>query len=181
VTLLYQNSSTGQSYDAGGSYFTYTRFYLPSDITITSATLDGIAIPVRDRDQKTHPPIPYIEAEEVSASGYILGVAFSVPAASERKLSISYRRGTNLPLGAGSAQLELFQQKQPGQTDIETQTVINYPTNMIAAIGIGDSPHSFGFNELSTVQPSVANAGQLEYNTVLSRDLRARIFFTKQQ
>ena len=101
----------------------------------------------------------------------MFGVALDVPGGSEKQLAITYTRDNVVSFGTQGARVDLFVQKQPGIDKTPVHTVIRYPQAWTA-----------GFEEqasMGDVQDFIANAGQLEYNTILDRDHLVRIRFTK--
>ena len=161
VTMIIKNTS-GQ--DQGLPYRTYVRFLLSPDVAVSGVMLDGAPVPSR-KDTTTTPVLPYTERTDTTSSFYVLGVGVYVPAGSQKQLAITYTRGNIVHFGDSGAVVDLFIQKQPGVDVTPVHTVIRYPATWVAGVeGQGDF---------------IANAGQLEYNTVLDRDMLTRIRFTK--
>ena len=169
VTVIVKNTS-GQ--DRGLSYRTYLRFLLPPDVAVAGVTLDGVAVQPR-KDTTNIPHFPYLERTDVTANSYVLGVGVDIPAGRETQLSITYTRDNVVHFGPSGAVVDLFVQKQPGVSATPVHTVVRYPTAWTA--GLEEQASGAGGQDF------IANAGQLEYNTVLDRDILTRIRFTKQQ
>ncbi|MCX6793946.1 MAG: DUF4012 domain-containing protein [Candidatus Gottesmanbacteria bacterium] len=162
------NNTSGQ--DRGLSYRTYVRFLLPPDAAVAGVTFDGA--PVQPRKDTTKPPVfPYLERTDVSSDSYVLGIGVDIAAGSETQLTITYTRDNVVRFGTTGAVVDLFTQKQPGVSATPVHTVIRYPVSWTA--GLEEQASGEG------VQDFIANAGQLEYNMVLDRDIFTRIRFIK--
>jgi hypothetical protein len=167
VTVTVKNTS-GQ--DRGLSYRTYIRLLLPADVAVAGVTLDGVAVQPR-KDTTNIPHFPYLERTDATSDFYVLGVGVDIPAGRETQLSITYTRDNVVHFGPSGAVVDLFVQKQPGVSGTPVHTVLRYPAAWTA-----------GFEEQASgaeSQDFIANPGQLEYNTVLNRDILTRIRFTK--
>lgn len=167
VTMKIKNTS-GQ--DRGLSYRTYLRLLLPADVAVAAVTLDGVAVQPR-KDTTNTPHFPYLERTDVTANFYVLGVGVDIPSGRETQLSITYTRDNVVHFGPSGTVVDLFVQKQPGVSATPVHTVLRYP----AAWTAGLEEQASG----TEGQDFIANAGQLEYNTVLDRDVLTRIRFTK--
>jgi hypothetical protein len=167
VTVTVKNTS-GQ--DRGLSYRMYLRFLLPSDVAVAGVTLDGAPVAAR-KDAATLPVLPYLERTDATSEFYVLGVGADVPSGSEKQLSITYTRDNAVHFGISGAVVDFFAQKQPGVSATPVHTVLRYPTAWTAGL---EEQASGG-----QAQDFIANAGQLEYNTVLDQDRLTRVRFTK--
>ncbi len=190
LTLGYRNTSppvssndTGAQPTGGGDYRMYTRFLLPVGASVSTITLDGTTLLVRDPKQK--PPPQYVEKVDVSSGQFALGVALDIPPGTERRLVIAYTLGPRLSFEQGKGAYELFEQKQPGVYDASYQAVIRYPAYLQAVPEFLSTQRLFDFGKevLPGGAPEsgelVAKTGQLEYNTTLLRDEHVRINFLK--
>jgi hypothetical protein len=167
ITITIKNASMQ---DQNLSYRTYLRFLLPPDVSVAGVTLDAVPVLPR-KDMVKAPNLPYLERTDTSGDMYVLGIAADIPAGHEKQLAITYTRGSAVSFGASGAVVDLFVQKQPGVTGSPVHTVVRYPSEWTA-----------GIEEQASVagsQDFIANTGQLEYNTVLDRDILTRIRFTK--
>ena len=161
VSLRFKNTS-GQ--DQNVPYRTYLRLMLPSDVSVSGVTIDGAAVGQR-KDTAKAPSIPYLERTDVTSGSYVLGIGMDIPAGRETQLSLTYARSTVVRFGTSGAVVDFFVQKQPGVSTTPVHTVVRYPTAWTAGVeGQGDF---------------IAMPGQLEYNTILDRDILTRIRFTK--
>jgi hypothetical protein len=165
--MIIRNTS-GQ--DRGLSYRTYVRFLLPSDVSVAGVTLDG-AVVLSRKDTAKISSLPYLERTDLASDSYVLGIGAEVPAGREIQLSITYTRDNVVRFGTSGAVVDLFTQKQPGVSATPVHTVLRYPPAWTAGL---EEQASGG-----QAQDFIANAGQLEYNTVLNRDILTRIRFTK--
>lgn len=167
VILTVKNTS---GKDQGLSYRTYVRLLLPADADVSEVTLDGAAVPQR-KNTTNATSLPYLERTDAASDSYVMGIGMDVPAGSQKQLSVRYRRTATVRFGAGGAVVDFFVQKQPGVTATPVHTVVHFPTAWTAGL----EEQVFGGRS----QDFIANAGQLEYNTVLDRDSLTRIRFTK--
>lgn len=167
VTLIVKNTS---SKDQDLSYRTYVRLLLPPDVAAIGVTLDRAAVPPR-KNTTNVPSLPYFERTDATSDFSVLGIGMDVPAGSQKQLSIEYTRTAVVRFGAVGAVVDFFVQKQPGVTATPVHTVVHFPTTWTAGL---EEQASGAKN-----QDFIANAGQLEYNTVLDRDILTRIRFTK--
>jgi hypothetical protein len=161
VTETIKNTS-GQ--DSGLSYRMYLRFLLPADVSVAGVMFDGVKVMSR-KDTSTTPSLPYLERTDLAGAAYVLGIGADIPAGHEKQLSMTYTRDHVVSFGAEGAVVDLFLQKQPGVSGTPVHTVIRYPAAWTAGV---EGQEDF-----------IANTGQLEYNTVLDRDVLTRIRFTK--
>ena len=158
------------SADQGLPYRTYLRFFLPADAEVSAVTLDAVAVPSR-KNITTVPSLPYFERTDVPSDSYVLGIGMDIPAGSEKQVSLTYTRDHVVRFGAAGAVTDIFVQKQPGIRMTPVHTVVRFPADWTAGL---EERASGG-----EMQDFIANAGQLEYNTVLDRDMLTRIRFTK--
>lgn len=164
LTMTITNTANDNEPGLGGPYRTYIRFYFPTDGVIDDVTLDGV--PVGERGSSTAAgALPYTELVEAPEKTRALAAALEVAPGTDRRLRISYRRGIKMPLpDRDSSVLDVLQQKQAGLSDVAQTLTIHYPVFWKA-------------KSESEVVPQVAKDGELEYNTILSRDLVVRVVF----
>lgn len=167
ITTTIKNSSGGK--DANAPYRTYIRFVLPSGVSVTGVSVDGVAI--ASRKGAALPIVPYVETATVASGQNAIGVALDVPSSKERTLVVSYTDPRPLSFGSSGAILDVFTQKQAGITGEKVATTITYPAEWTAGIEEQASTRQ--------VRDFIAKPGQLKYNTTLTRDDLTRIRFTK--
>ncbi len=147
IAITYQNTSTDDAaLTGGGTYLTYLRAYLPPDALVVSATLDGEEIPTTNAKDRT---VPYRDPDETVDGSAVAGFAFTVPPASARTVTITYRRGIPISFEDGQAEFAIVFRKQPGVTDAPLDLAIGYPAGWRGETGL------------------LANAAEVRYNTVL--------------
>jgi Protein of unknown function (DUF4012) len=166
-TVIVTEKNTSSA-DKGLPYRTYLRFLLPADGAVSTVTLDAVAVPSR-KSITTAPSFPYFERTQVTPDSYALGIGMDVPAGSQKQLSITYTRENVVRFGAAGAVVDFFVQKQPGVSATPVHTVLLFPAAWTAGLE----------EQASGTGDFIANRGQLEYNTVLNRDVLTRIRFTK--
>jgi hypothetical protein len=167
ITQTIKNASTR---DQNLSYRVYLRLLLPPDVSVEGVKVDGVPVVPR-KDMVQAPNAPYLERTDLASASYVLGIGMDIPAGHETQLSITYARENVLSFGASGAVMDLFVQKQPGVTGTPVHTVVRYPGQWTAGI----EEQASGSRGVDFI----ANTGQLEYNTVLDRDILTRIRFTK--
>ena len=150
--------------EQGMPYRTYVRFIFPPRSLVGQVLIDGESVVSRTGTKATPPP--YVEKSDSVSGNFTLGVALDIPAATEKKISITYAKDAPLNFGPEGTTLDVFNQKQPGVTDTPVHTTIRYPAQWTA--GILEERTGGG-------QDFVANPGQLEYNTILTRDELTRV------
>lgn len=169
VTLDIRNEDTTGASGTGWPYRAYVRFLLPQHAAVGEATLDGIPVASRARGALT---LPYIESMDEGSGAYGVGIAFDVPASTQKRLTISYTRSAALTFMGDEAVLDVRVAKQPGVANSSIVTIIRYPLAWSA--GIEEQGGTPGFTG-----DFIAKTGQLEYNMILDRDRTTRIRFTK--
>jgi len=165
TSVLFKNTSTQEP---RLPYRAYVRFILPQSSVMGGVAIDGIPVPTKKGSTVT---LPYIESSPVASGAFTIGVALDVPAGTQKKLVISYTGSQPLLFGQNGAVFDVYTGKQPGISDTPMHTTILYPAGWTA--GIVD-PGTVGSS-----QDFIAKQGQLEYNTILTRDQLTRIRFTK--
>lgn len=160
---IHNTSPVGEQ---GAPYRAYIRFLFPPLSSVDNITIDGETVTTRT-GKDTNPP--YVEKSVVSTGAFALGVAVDVPAGTEKKITITYTKDAPLRFSPDETTLDVYDQKQPGVTDAAVHTTVRYPAQWNAGI-LEEGTGGLDF---------VANPGQLEYNTILTRDGLTRIRFNK--
>lgn len=160
ISLLYKNTATDTSLSGGSLYRTYLRLLLPSDVTVSDVSLDGIRVPLRDT-KKLSPALPFVETTEVSTKEAVIGIAFEVAPGAERRLSIAYRRAAKWK---AQDMYRFARPKQPGITEDKTEVLVNFPVYW-TPVESGDW--------------FLANEGQVKYNSPVSEDIQIQLQFQK--
>lgn len=165
-TVTITNTATDNEPGVGGTYRMYIRFFFPIDVSIDDITLDGAPVTPRESKEPGPPSLPYTERVEAPAQTQGLGVGLEVAPGTNRRLRISYTRGIKMQFPDRSSVLDILQQKQAGLSDVVQTLTIYYPVFWKAT-------------SQSEEESTVAKDGELEYNSLLRRDLRVRVLFTK--
>ncbi len=163
------NTSTGESIIGGGSYKSYTRFYLPSNSTLSAVLIDGAPLSSQN-GKNTKKNIPYGEFIDNTPKGNIYGIGHEVSIGQEQRLTLSYAHRDPLVFIDGKAEVRLLVQKQAGVMSQGLNLKLQFPTSFNANGFILDG---------NSTKRLVASDGQLEYNTTLLRDVYITIYFTK--
>lgn len=166
ATMTIRNPGSGQQNAA--PYRTYLRFLLPAHSAVSAVRLDNATVPTRTGTKL--PPLPYAETASVASGAYTLGVAIDIPPGKEVSLTLTFTVSVPLSFGPDGAVLDVYTPKQPGVDDTPLTTTIGYPTSWTAGVDqeAGQTREDF-----------IAKPGQLEYNTILTRDQFTRIRFSK--
>jgi len=131
-------------------YHAYVRFVMPAGSSVDDIMIDGNSVKP--------------DTSTIASGKFTVGIPINVPASSEKRVSLSYTDNQPILFGVGGAVMDIFTQKQPGVSNTPLHTVIRYPKNWTAGVESRDF---------------IAKQGQLEYNTILTRDDLTRIRFTK--
>ncbi|HCM82927.1 MAG: Tetratricopeptide TPR_2 repeat protein [Candidatus Gottesmanbacteria bacterium GW2011_GWA2_44_17] len=165
ISRKIQNVSRRES--GTGDYMTYLRIFFPSGSILTSLTLDGKPIPMKDIKTKRS-GLPYGELDTSIPNLNGVAVVFEVAPGRERIISVAISHGQTMLTENKEAILTLFEQKQAGVDQVPITTTITYP------------PAWTGLPLPSTQTGRVvAKQGYLEYNTVLSQDNEFLIRFMR--
>lgn len=166
VTMTIRNASSGAS---GMSYRAYLRVLLPPAASVGEVTVEGVTLPIRSGSKAPH--LPYTESTKDAAGQTGVGIALDSPAGSELHLVVAYTVHAPLLFGPSGTVLDAYTSKQPGVSDTPLVTTIRYPGAWTAGIEEGGAAGDH--------VDFIANTGQLQYNTILTRDNLTRIRFTK--
>ncbi len=167
MTITFHNASGTQGEHL--PYLVYDRFELPPDASVGAITLDDAIISTRSAVASPS-AVPYIESTPVASGRFTVGVAFVVPPASDKRLTVTYTENQPLRFGPAGAVFDDFVAKQPGISGETAHTVIRYPSGWVAGIEETGRRSPTGF---------IAKLNQFEYNTILDVDAITRIRFTK--
>lgn len=151
-------------------YRTYIRFLLAGGSSPGSVSSGGTTIATKRPNISN--ALPYVETTTLASGQSVIGVALDVPAGTDKDVVLAYSATQPVPIGAAGRILDVLTQKQPGIPDENVTTVISYPVGWTAGIEnnqVSPAPADF-----------IAKPGQLEYNTILTRDDLTRIRFTAQ-
>lgn len=169
ITQISKNTSSPQDQN-GGTYKTYTRFYLSQTATISSILLDGTPIPTQGAGVRII-NLPYQEAAEKSTEAMVYAVAHETSPGSAHRITVSYSHGKPLQFEQGKAMYRLLIAKQAGLEGRPVTIKIQYPPSWDIHVDTG--------NRRSGEPGMLATEGELEYNTILSQDIPLAIVFSK--
>lgn len=177
MTLNYHNTSTGTE-QGSGAYRSYTRVYLPQDVTVSGIFLDGASVKVKkEATDSSEIVLPYWEIASSSASAYAIGIGFDVPEGQERSLSISIKRESGWSLTQEETVIGIYDHKQPGVSRVEEQVLIRYPITFDVRI---DEARGGTIQDGIDAGVFLAKQGQVEYNTTLSSDFVLQLTLIRQ-
>ncbi|MBI4064817.1 DUF4012 domain-containing protein [Candidatus Gottesmanbacteria bacterium] len=169
ITHTISNTSSGENDIGGGSYKSYTRFYIPTNATLSAVLVDGAALPTRN-DTHNKNVFPYGEFMLSGEKAGIYGIGHEVPIGQEQRLTLSYAHINPFIFVNGTAELRMLVQKQAGVMSRGVNIKLQFPSSWNAKATISDK---------DSVKGVVASDGQLEYNTTLLRDEFLTVYFTK--
>ncbi len=177
ITVSYKNTSVGDD-GGGGHYRNYSQIYVPKDATINSITLDGQVVHQRSEakdkltGKQTEVKPPFTEPIGSTQHLALVGFVFDVPAGTERRAVISYKRGKKLTFYKQGATIAIVEQRQPGSINTTGQTTVVYP--IFWEIQLPKDKTS-----RHVKQSFLAKDAQVTYNTGLSGNTELRLTFTK--
>ena len=146
-------------HNTGEEYKSYTRFYLPSEVSVGRVTIDGGLVGERRGES-----LPYWE-ENNEHERVVVGVASVLAAKKNRRITVTYTRPISL---SSNSKLLLTTRVQAGTSSMPFSLRVHAPSSWLMTL----------FNDGEQAQ-LVASAGLLEYNRSLSSDVGLLLHFSQ--
>ena len=173
VTVAYQKTSTDDAaLSGGGIYLAYLRAFVPAEVIVVSALIDGKEVPIRVI-KASNRTLPYRDTDETGRGQTGVALAFTVPPLASRTITIRYQMERPLTfVGEEGTYLSILR-KQPGIPDTGVDLAIGYPSGWKA-----ETDETVG---LSADNGFLANAKEVRYNTTLDQTKKFVVKFRKQK
>lgn len=179
VVLSQSNESPDESVPGGGTYKSYTRFYLPKTGNVSHVLVDGIQIPFIEERRMAGAVLPYAFIEQ-SESAMVVGVASILGQKENRQISVSYTLAEPNLFISFPKELMLTTGKQPGVMPMPLSITLTTPSRVHSSATTGKERGDEPKTAVSRTT-LVANDGRLEYNGVLAHDASITVTFTGQR